>query len=309
MNENISSRIPVYEIKDYNLLPGGPVIVSTEKLFNEVKTDITIPHRVSFYQVLFIESGDGSCTIDGNEFKYQPRSLITISKGQVRSYRNSPGLKGLALIFTEEYFYKDSQDIEWINKLKLFDHTASVSSISFNEEEFSKLLTHIKFMHSEIAAENDKIRDEIIYYFIKIILLYSERKKNKENQDTNSDVRGIYYLTRFKEMLEENYRTCRTVKHYADLICITPKKLNKITNTYWGKSAKRIIEERVILEIKRLLTYTDSTTKEVGYSFGFNDPTNFNRFFKKLANTTPSGYRDHIKRTQFNCKSDMINHL
>ena len=309
MNENIIYRMPVYEIKDYNLKSGGPLLITTDSLFNDVKEDITIPHRVNFYQVLFIENGNGSYFIDGSEFEYEARSIITISKGQVRNYKNLPGLKGLALIFTDEYFYKDSQDIEWINKLKLFDHTSSVSSISFEEEEFNNLLTHINLMRSEIMSEDDVIKDEIIYHLIKIILLYSERKMNKENFDGSADIRGIEYLTKFKEMLEENYRTCRTVKQYADMICITPKKLNQITNTYWGKSAKRIIEERVILEIKRLLTYTDSTTKEVGYSFGFNDPTNFNRFFKKFANTTPSGYRDYMKRTKYNCKSESINHL
>jgi AraC-like DNA-binding protein len=309
MNENIITRIPVYEISDYNLKGGVPLLITTDELFNDVKEDITIPHRVGFYQVLFIENGNGSYFIDGKEFEYQPKSIITISKGQVRNYKNSPCLNGLALIFTDEYFYKDSQDIEWINKLKLFDHTSSVSSTSFDEDEFNNLLTHIHFMRSEILSEDGTIRDEIIYHLIKIILLYSERKINKENSEETIDIKGIEYLTKFKGMLEENYRTCRTVKQYADMICITPKKLNQITNTYWGKSAKRIIEERVILEIKRLLTYTDNTTKEVGYSFGFNDPTNFNRFFKKFANTTPSGYRDNIKRTKYNCKSESINHL
>jgi AraC family transcriptional regulator, transcriptional activator of pobA len=59
-----------------------------------------------------------------------------------------------------------------------------------------------------------------------------------------------------------------------------------------GKSPKVIISERVLLEIKRLLVHTNQSIKEIGFDLGFNEPTNFIKYFRQQTGQTPSEFRD-----------------
>jgi AraC-like DNA-binding protein len=58
-----------------------------------------------------------------------------------------------------------------------------------------------------------------------------------------------------------------------------------------GKTVTDMIQERIVMEAKRLLFHSDLSVKEIGYSLGFEDAAYFNRAFKKKAGTTPLEFR------------------
>ena len=106
-------------------------------------------------------------------------------------------------------------------------------------------------------------------------------------------------LKEFEELLSKNLNTSRSVKYYADLLAISTKKLNSITKTYWGITAKEFIEERIIHESKKILLETPDTIKQISYTLGFTEPTNFNKFFKKFTSTTPLQFREQFNKGTF----------
>ena len=67
--------------------------------------------------------------------------------------------------------------------------------------------------------------------------------------------------------------------------------VNSLTKKFLGIPIKLALELRAILEIKRLLIYSNSSLKEIGANMGFKEPTNFNKFFKKIAKQTPNEFR------------------
>jgi AraC-like DNA-binding protein len=75
------------------------------------------------------------------------------------------------------------------------------------------------------------------------------------------------------------------------MMSVSEKKLNKATNQVLGKSPKEIIDERVVLEAKRLLVHTSKSIKEVGFELGFDEPTNFIKYFKKHVGRTPIEFK------------------
>jgi len=141
------------------------------------------------------------------------------------------------------------------------------------------------------------------------LLLKSERIKREKIKNIANNSGDLHYLNQFKNKLEENFSCSRSVQYYAEQLNITSKKLNQITNDFWGRPTKQIIEERVLLETKRLLVHTDMTVKEIGTSLGFNDPTNFNKFFKRYIKSTPTEYRLSSNKAQTNHKTASFNHL
>lgn len=80
------------------------------------------------------------------------------------------------------------------------------------------------------------------------------------------------------------------VEAYTKMLNISLGFLNKICRQFSGLSAQQMIHHKLISEIKKQL-YQNKSAKEISYELGFSDPSNFNRFFKKLTNTTPQQYR------------------
>jgi AraC-like DNA-binding protein len=98
---------------------------------------------------------------------------------------------------------------------------------------------------------------------------------------------------RFRSLLEKEFRTNHHVANFAQQLKISANHLNKICRKYSGHSAQQMIHNKLISEIKREL-HSNKTIKEISYDLEFSDPSNFNRFFKKLTGTTAQQYRDGL---------------
>ncbi len=118
-------------------------------------------------------------------------------------------------------------------------------------------------------------------------------EQNMKNNNVSSPSYERELLQKFDLSLLENLKKCRYVKYYADELTISTKKLNSLTKTYYGITAKEYIEEKIIIDSKKLLKESPETVKQISYNLGFTEPTNFNKFFKKLTSITPLQYREH----------------
>ena len=124
-----------------------------------------------------------------------------------------------------------------------------------------------------------------------------EQLKNTSNTTLNN--RDSNLLNEFNLLLSQNLNNSRSVKYYANLLAISTKKLNSITKIHWGITAKEFIEERIIHESKKILLETPDTVKQISYTMGFTEPTNFNKFFKKFTSTTPLQFREQFNKGTF----------
>ncbi len=106
-------------------------------------------------------------------------------------------------------------------------------------------------------------------------------------------------LKEFNLLLTRDINCSRRVKYYANLLAISSKKLNNITKTYLGKTAKEFIEEKIISESKILLINKPDTIKQISNSMGFTEQTNFNKFFKKFTAATPLQFRQRHNNGSF----------
>ncbi|MEM6700950.1 MAG: helix-turn-helix domain-containing protein, partial [Bacteroidota bacterium] len=109
----------------------------------------------------------------------------------------------------------------------------------------------------------------------------------KELKDSQVDT-----IRAFNVLVDINFRTKRKVKDYAELLHKSPKTLSNLFAIYNQKSPQQVIQERIVLEAKRLLIYTDKQTQEIAYDLGFEDPAYFSRYFKKIAESSPSEFKE-----------------
>ncbi|RZL44124.1 MAG: AraC family transcriptional regulator [Pedobacter sp.] len=96
---------------------------------------------------------------------------------------------------------------------------------------------------------------------------------------------------KFKQLLETNFRHQHTVAEYANLLNISSKTLVNHTNDAVLRTPLAIINDRIILEAKRLLLHSSLNVNEIGFQLGFDDASYFVKFFKKQVKRSPTEFR------------------
>jgi len=108
---------------------------------------------------------------------------------------------------------------------------------------------------------------------------------------THND-RVLNITMRFKEALDNNTSYKTKVSDICEKLSINSKRLNAALKLSSNKTAKEYLDERVILEIKRLLSYSELSIKEIACNIGFEDATNLTKYFKKHTDILPQKFRE-----------------
>ena len=247
--------------------------------------------RSELYQIIIIKNGSGRIVIDGIDHEFSDNDLVSIAKDQVYSFERIEIVEGIVLLFPEESLNRYTGDLQWLRESELFNERPDTRLKHVEPDELEKILGMISGLDNELR-EGSSDAGEIIYNLLKTCLALCKRIVSAKEKTSKSNQRDRMLMMEFKQQLESDFKNIRSVQHYADTLSITPKKLNRVSLKVSGKQSSKVIEERILLEAKRLLLYTSDNVKEIGYSLGFTDPSNFNRYFKKYYGCTPEEYRN-----------------
>jgi AraC family transcriptional activator of pobA len=195
------------------------------------------------------------------------------------------------LVFTDEFFCKSESDRTFLHSTILFNDLISDASIQLeaSNREFAQLFENIR---NELKEEVDKNQSDILRNLLHNLLLLAERVKRKSGFQEIKKGADLDYTILFKDLLSENFSKLKTVSAYARLIQVSEKRLTQATTKVLGKTPKEMMDEKVMLEAKRLLTYTNKSIREIGYILGFDEPTNFTKYFRKHSTKTPVEFRE-----------------
>jgi AraC-like DNA-binding protein len=231
--------------------------------------------------------------IDFNPVKIKPNTILFLNKDTVQRFDKKGGFDGKAILFTDNFFCKSETDTKYLRSSILFNDLFSVSQIQMSKTA-SLFADLFKLMERELENEKDVSQSDILKNLLHNFLLLSERERR--NQDFTEIKKGadLDYVMLFKDLLENNYRRLKQVGNFAKKIGVTEKRLNQATSKILDKSPKQMIDERVMLEAKRLLAHTSESVKEIGFDLGFDEPTNFIKFFRKHNNSTPVEFREQF---------------
>ena len=249
------------------------------------------PHRIRFYAILFILEGEGLHTVDFKTYPYRKGSIIFISKEQVHAFEKSWERKAYFLLFTEEFLEKGSLGSNLMQQLSLYNYHLYSPVINLKKDQLAVFSTLVKRIKEEFDAPDDLLTEEIIHSSLKIFLCMAERIR-KENRQLSPRSKYHDEFKRFQKLLAQHICESRQVKFYADQLLISTKKLNRITQEMLDQPAKNYINDFLIIEIKRLLMNTSLTVKEIAHRSGFEETTNFVKYFKKYTGFKPSAFRD-----------------
>jgi AraC family transcriptional activator of pobA len=284
------------EIQKYNFKEGLPQefeVLDFKFLVNEFNAEIRQPHRADFYQIIWFQEGETTHLVDFNPIQTKPNTLLFVGKDSVQRFDNIEGLNGKVILFTDNFFCKTTTDTNFLKSTILFNDLLSISQVNISKSItiFSNILNQIEV---ELESLKDKYQSDIVHNNLRNFLLHSERERRQQGFiEIKSDVNLEYALV-LKDLLDTNYIQHKKVSFYCEQMNLTSKRLNQATAKIFGKTAKEIIDDRVLLASKRLLVHTNESVKEIAFSLGFEEPTNFVKYFKKHTNKTPVEFRSEF---------------
>lgn len=253
-----------------------------QEVTNNRNIEVPFSHRHFFYAVYWIQEGNGIHTIDFEEYEIKPGRIFFIRPEQVHFLHTYTPIKYSALQFTEDFMlcpqatYKVSE--KEISVCKDLSET--------EKERFSVLFRQI-YTESVSGLNNATalIRSEI-----NTLLLELERiSLNDKGHPNIPDL-----IIRYKNLIDKQFIYMRQVRDYAMKLGVSPNYLNVMTQKHLGKSALALINERVILEAKRLLLRTDHDISEIAYRLGFNELSYFSRFCRHQMGMSPLRFREKM---------------
>jgi AraC-like DNA-binding protein len=283
------------QIKKLKFKQNAPLqieVVPLETLINSKKDHLITPHRTNFYHIFLFENCQPTHFVDFEPIKIEPYTLLFIDKDRVHQFDQLLKYEGRVLIFTDDFFCTSESDTKYLRSSILFNDLANKSTLKLNKVDFIKYITICENITTELSSADDKSKSILLKNLLHNFLLIAERDKRKLGFSEFKKGADLDYTLLFRDLLETKYTKLKGVAEYAELICISEKRLGQATTKTLGKTPKEIINDRILLEAKRLLVHTQLSIKEIGQDLGFDDPAYFVRYFKKNSAITPVEFRE-----------------
>lgn len=257
--------------------------------------DPELAHQPNFFILLFYTNGKSVQHIDFETYTVAKNTLVYIAKKQVNAFALTPDLEGYLLVFSQEFFETCFSQLGKEIIFRLF--TPQLFEPTLQIPEDSDFKHYIQLLYKEFYAENNFNKKAIIESLFTIILTKAEQLKKRETSNL-ADNNKTRTFSKFTQLIEANYTEHRNADFYADQLAITYKHLNSICKELVQKTAKTYIDDFVILEAKRLLINSEIGSTNLAYNLGFDEPTNFIKFFKKRTNLTPKQYINSTSKSK-----------
>jgi AraC family transcriptional regulator, transcriptional activator of pobA len=289
MNSEIENIDLVFEGK-----PASFVIQTIESLPGAMDKSTEEPHRHNYFTVIWPVSGSGKHMIDFREYAIQPDHIFFVSPEQVHQVNIETPVSGYLVRFTCEFLERYSIRQDFITNLRLFKGCDDTPPLPVNDSIKKHLHLFCNNMMEAFQSGNE-MRFETLGAYLKLFLIECNTSCTimPVGNPQNIEV-GRTIVRNFKNLVESHFSEWHQVKDYASALNVTPGYLNEVIKTSIGQSAKEYIQNRLVLEARRLSLFTSQSFKEIGFGLGFNDPSHFSKFFKSSTGRSLQEFKNKV---------------
>jgi AraC-like DNA-binding protein len=247
------------------------------------------PQRPEFHTIYVGLRGTGTLVVDFTPVRLGAGYLTFVARGRVQQFVPERGVEAWMLLFAPEFLLAGGDSPDPLAAAATLSPSWPVPAIAVPPGEARELLALAGQLEAEHRRSLDDLQPWLLTALLRVLVLRAERLI-----DRSAPLPAP--LQRFLTILERDHATTRSVGHYARRAGISVRRLAELSSSHTGKSTKLLIDERVILEQKRLLVHTELSVKELAARTGFAEPTNLVKFFRHHAGMTPLAFRDRYRR-------------
>jgi AraC family transcriptional activator of pobA len=285
------AAIPSYEL--YGEAGEGlfPDILHCESiaLRSRAHQGVIKPHRHhALAQMLFVQRGTITAHLEQKTYELQNRFLILIPPLAVHGFEIDHATEGWVLTFPSSGI---QSTFESMPGLKQALETPQVVYPGHADQSFEQIRQQVQIIQQEFSGARPGRQqlltaalDALLIHLARIVVVTDVSEINVSNHKTDK-------VGRLLGLIEQHYREHLPVTGYAEKLGITATHLNRLCKEIAGKSALRLVHDRVFMEAKRNLVYTAMSVAEVARILGYTDTAYFSRSFYQQAGMSPIAYR------------------
>jgi AraC family transcriptional activator of pobA len=250
------------------------------------------PHRHhNLHQFFWIEAEGGEATLEGRSYALAPAAAISLPPMSVHGFQFRPGTQGWVVTLPVATLARQLDDAA---ALRAALARTALLRPPLNHAEDSPL-----WLFEAVAREYAGAglgRAKALASLAGLLATWFARALAREAareaaRDGDAPQAGVDLLARFQALMEQDYRSARTLTGYARDLGVTPTHLSRVSRALTGAPASQLILERRLLEARRALAYTTMQVAEIAYMLGYSDPAYFARVFAKATGESPSAFR------------------
>ena len=251
-------------------------------------------YHYSFHTLICVTEGDVTQLVDFQPVASSVGSLLVLRPGQVHSFGSDEGWDGWMVLFRAEFLPSETQTTADLLPALGLDRLPDHLSLSTGDfEAISEVITRMRLDAESDASPKDVhalLRYQLCALLVRLTIL-----QDQHVEAAVARTPGIQRFAKFRRLVEQNYAGWHQVADYAAALACTEKSLTRAALEATGQSAKAVIMARIALEAKRLLVHTDSPIFLIAEGLGFEEATNFAKFFKRETGCTPIRFRQQYK--------------
>jgi AraC family transcriptional regulator, transcriptional activator of pobA len=247
------------------------------------------PHRhQTLFQILHLTQGSGHLLFDGQGIGIAPPCLVTLPPMVVHGYTFTSDVEGTVMtVFA-------SRVAEILGATADLAETFRSVQIIPIEDQLNRaqgLAADIDAVVSESQGRAPVRREAMEARLFLILIALYRMQRGKSPLAPSERSRSREHALRFRQLVDQDYRSHQQIASYARQIGVTSTHLNRVCRENFGETATGLIHQRLVLEAKRYLTFTTLSVKEVSFALGFEEPAYFARFFKQKTGLPPMAFR------------------
>lgn len=247
-------------------------------------------HR-GLHQMLIVFSGGGVMQAETQRQPFEAPALLTVPAGVVHGFSFLAETEGYVVTFAETLFGEIARDEPVFRSLFASAHCVPLAGDPHEARDLADALPRLR----RELAWRAPAGPAAVTARLTTVLVSAVRVLQRPEITMSAPANARAALVaRFREKIEAHLRLALTIAQYAKALNVTSAQLRAACLEVAGKPPVRVLEERVLLEAKRMLTYTNMTVAETAYFLGFGDPAYFSRFFRKLSGESAVTFRKRV---------------
>ncbi len=303
---NLTEGIPIYDLANFrtihrtesgedfgnnltqNLHLDGFELFSTDGQSIELG-----PLKTDFFYIGLNLTGNANIELNHFVHKHSPNTIFFKSPDKIFSITQpSQGYYGYYLLFTEKFIEKVVPNFNYLQQQFPF-LSGGVSLFELNQDETAEIKALILKMEHELRQKVSN-REWMIGSYLFQLFITAHRSYTRQDYIITEQNRIHSTISeRFTKLVDAHYKSIRGVKEYADMLHVTPNHLNRLIKKQSQKTASNIIQDRLVLEMKTLLKYSDKNISEIAFELNFADVAHFSHYFKQATFMTPKAFREN----------------
>ena len=249
--------------------------------------------RIEFHLLIAVTRGRCRHWVDFEPHDCAVRSWVIVQPGQAQRWDIAPRWDGWVVLFQPQMLLPRSGATLMADLAAGAGASNLPSHLRLDPDEHDPCVACIEQLRADALRPGpDLERNELRRHELHALLLRLRLAQLRQQPVAAASPRLLLQFRRFQDAVQANFAECHQVRDYAQRLGYSEKNLGRLSLRVAGLSPKAYVSQRIALEAKRLLVHTTQSVTTIGQLLGFDETTNFVKFFRRQAGCTPAEFRE-----------------